>query len=251
MDLMSFAILANSAINRATDGQIYNSDFTKLLQEVSRASDSLKGKISAIEQIVIGQVLAHSDAAKIALNNSLVFEGKKKQAEILRASQLLELCYAEMLNTPILGGYKAEVAFCLAMTHALLAVNEPERKVLMNEWIVKSYRDFKLFIKTPEPEGITTQEKVVMGAGIFGSIGGAPILITALSTGLGIPISLAILVVSATSVKAMNDTNDKVDAKEKLQKLYQKQIKDAKAAVVELEQIIASLNQGSLPQIEE
>jgi hypothetical protein len=257
MDFLAVAILANGAISTATDGHS-NHDFNKLLREVAHSSENFHTKLSAIEQIVTGQVLAHSDAAKIALTNSMVFEGKKRRDEILRASHLFELCYAELANIPILGAYKAEVAFSIAMTHALLAVEAPEHKVLMNNWILISYKDFKKFMKTPKPEGETTQDKVAQGAGAVGILFGGSIGVSGVVTsilglsGIGAPLALGILAISATSAKVAADTQDKVRAKEKLQKLYQEQISQANEALVDLNQIVAELpNQSSLPQIEE
>jgi hypothetical protein len=219
-------------------GGKFNSEFSMLVDELYSSSQELVQKITTIEQILQGQVLAHADAAKIALNNaqSSSLSDAEKRSEIVRGSQLFELCYAELRNIPAMGGYKAEVAFCIAMTNAMLGRND-----LMRQWLNLSREDFEEFIALPNTDGGDLANVALVIGGSYATFLGGVSTFIVLTGGLGAAFVGGLLIFTGTAYKTTEKAWKKGDEKSSLRILMRDQKTAASEALPAVKQIIADL----------
>jgi hypothetical protein len=230
--------LALGGLVKGTGGK-FNSELSMLVEELYSSSQELVQKLTAIEQILQGQVLAHADAAKIALNNaqsSSLTEGEKR-AEIVRGSQLFELCYAELRNIPVMGSYKAEVAFCVAMSNTLLG-----RDDLMRQWLKLSREDFEEFLALPDVKGANAGDAALVAGGGYATLLGGIVAFTVLtSTGVGAAVVIGSLIFTGSAYKTTEKAVERVGKKNSLATLMGDQKNAALQALPQVKQIIADL----------
>ncbi len=242
MDYVRTGGLALGAISKMTGGG-FIAELSMIVEELYKGSNQFIGKISNVEEIVKGQVLAHYDAGKTALNNSTFNSLTEQQQydEVLRASYLFELCYAELRNIPFMGSYKAEVAFAISMCHCFL-----RREDLMRHWLKASADDFAELISAKDPEGASEGDKglqevaiKVFSRGIVATVvlGG----LTFVSAGAALPWFLGSATITATALKtAENKAFDNAAKNHKIC-LFRQQKAEARKALPEVQQIIKDL----------
>jgi hypothetical protein len=149
----------------------FSTDASMLFEEMVNSGSKLAETIRELQTIAKAQVVGNAEAAKIALDDarSAFITDEQRIAQISKARDLYEKCYAELLNIPTLANLRAEVAFNIATCNAALGVWD-----LYESWLASAANDFKRFgsSETPLPiaemMGTTAKGMTFAGTGLAG-----------------------------------------------------------------------------------